>query len=70
MNLETRVKKLEGKVGSISRVDPKDKLQVILVDKSNPEEEFEKRKQEMVKKYGEEALEEILFVTVRLWFDE
>jgi hypothetical protein len=65
MSYEKRVKYIEKKLDQKEPfVDPKDKIQVIKAPMSELENEREKRKMEMIQRYGEEALSQIIFVGV------
>jgi hypothetical protein len=65
MNYEKKVKCIEKKLHVKKPfVDEKDRIQVVVASKSEMENEVKKRKMELIQRYGEEALSQIMFACV------
>jgi hypothetical protein len=61
--LKKRIERLEKHL-AVRAIPQEDRIQVILGPKDWREAEFERRKAELVRKYGPQALKEIQFVEI------
>jgi hypothetical protein len=62
-SLKKRIERLEKHL-AVKAIPREDRVQVILGSREQREAEFKRRKAEVIRKYGPQALEEIQFVEI------